>query len=96
MNATDARTQCHAATTALAASLASLRTAYSGRLLTAPDEMAPFLIDYRKRWRGTALAVALPDSTDEVAGIVRWCRDNRVAVVPQGGNTGLTGGSVPD
>ena len=96
MNATDARTQSHAATTALAASLESLRTAYSGRLLTAPDEMAPFLIDYRKRWRGTALAVALPDSTDEVAGIVRWCRDNRVAVVPQGGNTGLTGGSVPD
>ncbi len=58
--------------------------------------MAPFLLDYRKRWMGAALAVAQPDSTEEVASIVRWCRGNRIAVVPQGGNTGLTGGSVPD
>jgi len=74
----------------------TLRQAFSGRLLTEPDDKAPFLLDYRKRWQGAALAVALPDTTEDVAGIVRWCRQHRVAIVPQGGNTGLTGGSVPD
>jgi FAD/FMN-containing dehydrogenase len=74
----------------------SLRGEFAGRLLTEPDEKAPYLLDYRKRWQGTALAVALPDTTADVAKIVRWCRHHRVAIVPQGGNTGLTGGSVPD
>jgi FAD/FMN-containing dehydrogenase len=74
----------------------SLRAAFSGRLLTASADKAPYLLDYRKRWQGAALAVALPDSTEDVARIVRWCRQYQVAVVPQGGNTGLTGGSVPD
>ncbi len=76
--------------------LDSLRASYAGRLLVEPEAMAPFLLDYRKRWMGAALAVAQPDSTEEVAQLVRWCRGNRIAVVPQGGNTGLTGGSVPD
>ncbi|MFK8843554.1 FAD-binding oxidoreductase, partial [Escherichia coli] len=76
--------------------LQDLRAAFSGRLLTDPADKAPYLLDYRKRWMGAALAVALPDTTEDVARIVRWCRDHQVAVVPQGGNTGLTGGSVPD
>jgi FAD/FMN-containing dehydrogenase len=78
------------------ADLDSLRAAFSGRLLTDPAATGPYLLDYRKRWQGAALAVALPDSTEDVAQIIRWCRQHRVAVVPQGGNTGLTGGSVPD
>jgi FAD/FMN-containing dehydrogenase len=92
MDAIDTRT----ATAPPAPSTDSLRSAFSGRLLTMPADMAPFLLDYRKRWRGAALAVAQPDSTQDVAKVVRWCREHRVAVVPQGGNTGLTGGSVPD
>ena len=72
-----------------------LRSRFSGRLLTAHADMAPFLTDWRKRYTGAALAVAQPDSTEDVAAIVRWCADNAVAVVPQGGNTGLVGGSVP-
>ena len=83
-------------TTSNAIQVGSLRAAFSGRLLTEPDDKAPFLLDYRKRWQGAALAVALPDTTDDVAKIVTWCREHKVAVVPQGGNTGLTGGSVPD
>ena len=79
-----------------AVSVETLRGEFSGRLLTGTDEKAPFLLDYRKRWQGAALAVALPDTTADVAKIVRWCRRHRVAIVPQGGNTGLTGGSVPD
>ncbi len=90
-NATDTR----APAAGTAAPIDTLRAAFSGRLLTSPDEMAPFLLDYRKRWRGDALAVAQPDSAQDVAGVVRWCREHRVSVVPQGGNTGLTGGSVP-
>jgi FAD/FMN-containing dehydrogenase len=74
--------------------LESLRAAFSGRLLTGADA-APFLTDYRGKWTGQALAVAQPDSADEVAKAVAWCHAHRVPVVPQGGNTGLSGGSVP-
>ena len=73
-----------------------LSAAFKGRLLTDPNDMAPFLSDWRKRWRGQALAVAQPDSTADVAALVRWCVENSVGIVPQGGNTGLVGGSIPD
>ena len=67
-----------------------------GRVLTAADETAPFLTDWRRRWRGRAIAVVQPSSTAEVAALVRWCASRHVPIVPQGGNTGLTGASVPD
>jgi FAD/FMN-containing dehydrogenase len=73
----------------------ALRAAFQGRLLTDPADMAPFLTDWRRQWHGAALAVVQPDRTDDVAAVVRWCQQARVAVVPQGGNTGLSGGSVP-
>jgi FAD/FMN-containing dehydrogenase len=74
----------------------SLRQSFSGTLLTAADDIAPYLIDWRKTWRGTALGVAQPDSVEAVAKIVRWCAENNVRIVPQGGNTGQSGGSVPE
>jgi len=52
--------------------------------------------DWRKRARGKALAVVRPGSTDEVARIVKACAAAGTAIVPQGGNTGLAVGSVPD
>jgi FAD/FMN-containing dehydrogenase len=76
--------------------LSSLRAAFAGRLLQAADEMAPFLTDWRGRWTGRAVAVAQPDSADDVAAVLRWCHEQRVPVVPQGGNTGLSGGATPD
>ncbi len=76
--------------------LASLRGRFSGRLLTSPDDTAPFLTDWRKRYVGRALAVAQPDRTEDVAAIVRWCAEHRVPLVPQGGNTGMVGGATPD
>ena len=79
-----------------AALVADLRTRFSGRLLTEATDTAPFLLDWRKRWTGKALAVAQPDDTESVAAVVRWCAEHDIAVVPQGGNTGLVGGSVPD
>jgi len=76
--------------------IASLRAAFSGRLLTDADDAAPFLTDWRGRYTGRALAVVQPDSTADVAGVVRWCAANGVAVVAQGGNSGLSGGATPD
>ena len=52
--------------------------------------------DWRKRWAGRALAVVRPGSTDEVARVVAICAARGASVVPQGGNTGLVGGGVPD
>ncbi len=75
--------------------LAGLRAAYQGRLIVDADEMAPFLTDWRKAWRGQAMAVVQPDTAQEVAKVVAWASANRVAVTPQGGNTGLAGGSPP-
>lgn len=58
-------------------------------------EIAPFLADWRGRYRGRALAVVQPASTEEVAAVVRCCHSHGVHVVPQGGNTGLVGGATP-
>ncbi len=74
----------------------SLASCFSGRTLTHPEDTAPFLIDWRRRWQGRALAVVQPDTAEDVARIVRWCAEHRVPIVPQGGNTGLSGASVPD
>ena len=56
---------------------------------------APFLAEARGRFRGTAAAVVRPADTTETAAVVRACAEAGVAVVPQGGNTGLVGGAVP-
>ncbi|MEK9720318.1 MAG: FAD-binding oxidoreductase, partial [Quisquiliibacterium sp.] len=79
-----------------AALLADLGSTFAGRLLTETDQTAPFLLDWRKRYLGKAMAVAQPESADQVAQVVRWCAQHQIAVVPQGGNTGLVGGGVPD
>ncbi|MEO6277811.1 FAD-binding oxidoreductase [Roseateles sp.] len=64
--------------------------------LLAGGDLAAYENDWRKRYVGRALAVARPACTDEVAAVMRLCHQHRVAVVPQGGNTGLVGGSTPD
>ena len=73
----------------------SLRQAYAGKLLFDADDVAPFLTDWRKMWRGSAMAVALPDTVEQVADLVRWCGANSVRIIPQGGNTGMSGGATP-
>jgi FAD/FMN-containing dehydrogenase len=65
-------------------------------LITDPTSMSGYLTDWRNAYGGTAPAVVRPASTAEVAAVVRACREAGVAVVPQGGNTGLCGGSMPD
>jgi len=56
---------------------------------------ASYETDWTRRFHGSALCVVRPGDTDEVAAVLRLCADAGVAVVPQGGNTGLVGGSVP-
>jgi FAD/FMN-containing dehydrogenase len=68
----------------------------AAHVLTAAADTAPYLIDQRRRFTGNALAVLRPADTAEVAALVRLCVQHRVAIVPQGGNTGLVLGSVPD
>ncbi|WP_454732913.1 MULTISPECIES: FAD-binding oxidoreductase [Cupriavidus] len=64
-------------------------------VLTGADA-APYLTDWRKLYRGNALAVVRPGSTEEVAAVVRLCARHGAPVVPQGGNTGQCGGATPD
>lgn len=61
----------------------------------AEDDMMMFNEDWMHKYRGQARLVVKPQSTEEVSKILQYCNDNMLAVVPQGGNTGLVGGSVP-
>jgi FAD/FMN-containing dehydrogenase len=60
-----------------------------------PQDLAPWLEDWRGRYRGAAAAMLMPASTEEVADIVRLCAEARVPLVPQGGNTSMVGGATP-
>lgn len=60
------------------------------------DVMAPWLTDWRGRYHGRALALASPGSTEEVSVLVRLCSAHKIPIVPQGGNSGMSGGATPD
>ncbi|WP_210503068.1 FAD-binding oxidoreductase [Nocardioides xinjiangensis] len=77
--------------------LEQLRAAVGdAHVLTDPEDVAAYVVDWTGVHTGRALAVVRPGSTDEVAAVVRACRGARAPIVPQGGNTGLVGGGVPD
>ncbi|MEO8101763.1 MAG: FAD-binding oxidoreductase [Betaproteobacteria bacterium] len=65
-------------------------------LVTDPHDTAPYLQDWRGNYLGRAIAVVRPADTDQVAAVVRLCGETGTPIVPQGGNTGMVGGSVPD
>ncbi len=60
------------------------------------DLLAPWLTDWRGRYAGQTCALASPADTAEVAELVKLCARHRVAIVPQGGNSGMSGGATPD
>jgi len=64
-------------------------------VIDAADDMAPYLADQRRRYQGESPFVLRPGSTEEVATAVKLCREAGVAIVPQGGNTGLVAGGLP-
>src|SRR6476659_8843595 len=63
--------------------------------LTDAGNMAPYLNSWRGGWQGESPMVVRPASTQEVATVVTLCHEARTPIVPQAGNTGLTGGSTP-
>ena len=65
-------------------------------VLSAPDDVAPYLVDHRRLYQGKALAVCQPVDVAGVAKLLAWCNESAIAVVPQGGNTGYCGGATPD
>jgi FAD/FMN-containing dehydrogenase len=67
-----------------------------GAWLESPDDVAPFLSDFRHLYHGSAPLVLLPRNVDEVARILQICNRAEVAVVPHGGNTSYCGGATPD
>ena len=77
--------------------LARLRAVVGdAHVLTDPADVAAYDTDWRGAYGGRPLAVVRPGSTAEVAEVLRLTHDAGVAVVPQGGNTGMSGGAVPD
>ena len=64
-------------------------------LLTDPADIEPYVVDWRGIYRGRSPAVVRAASTAEVAAVVKLCAESRTPIVPQGGNTGMCGASVP-
>ncbi len=60
-----------------------------------PERLAPKLVEWRDRWAGTTPILLLPRTTEEVAAIIGVCAESRTPVMPQGGNTGLVAGQIP-
>ncbi len=79
-----------------AETLDRLRDAVRGAALTEPEDQAPYLREWRDRYVGRSPLVARPATTDEVSSVLRIASERGVSVVPQGGNTGLVGGQIPE
>jgi FAD/FMN-containing dehydrogenase len=60
-----------------------------------PDRLAPKLVEWRDRWFGSTPLLLLPRSVEEVSAVVGMCAESRTAIIPQGGNTGLVAGQIP-
>lgn len=76
--------------------LTKLRTLLGEAYVLSEGDLTIYEQDWRKRTRGKALAVVRPANTQEVAEVVKACAQAGVSIVPQGGNTGLVVGSIPD
>jgi FAD/FMN-containing dehydrogenase len=68
----------------------------AAHVVTDPDLIAGHLIEPRGLYKGAALALVRPSSTQETAQVLALCAAHRIPVTPQGGNTGLVGGQIPD
>ena len=65
-------------------------------LITDDQGKHPYLTDWRENFLGQALAIVRPATTAEVSEVVKLCAAEGVGIVPQGGNTGMSGGATPD
>ena len=76
--------------------ITELRELLGRYALTEEKDIAPYVIDDRRRYIGDAVAVALPGSHDEVVKVLKLTEKYQIPVIPQSGNTSNVGGSVPD
>ena len=67
----------------------------AANVLTSPDDQAPYLTEWRDLYQGVTPMVLRPGSTEEVSAVMAYAYQNDLKVVPQGGNTGLVGGQIP-
>ncbi|MHB1430048.1 MAG: FAD-binding oxidoreductase [Rhodocyclaceae bacterium] len=67
----------------------------AAHVLTDAFDIAPHCSDWRGRYSGQPLCVVKPENAEDVATVMRACQEAGIAVVPQGGNTGLCGGATP-
>jgi FAD/FMN-containing dehydrogenase len=65
-------------------------------VLTDAADIEPFLTDHRHLYHGQALTVAVPRTVDQISRLLAYCNENRIGVVPHGGNTSYCGGATPD
>jgi len=65
-------------------------------VVTDANDLENYNVDWRHVFKGQARCAVLPRSAAEVAQVVRLCASKAVAIVPYGGNTGLSGGATPD
>jgi len=87
----------HAVTAGIGTLTDRIRAAVGAQgVVTAPQDIEPYLVDWRRRYHGASPLVVRPANTAEVAAVVKICAETRTPIVPQGGNTGMCGGSVPD
>jgi FAD/FMN-containing dehydrogenase len=68
----------------------------SGSWLDSPEELAPYLVDFRGLYRGAAPLVLMPRDRGEVCRILEICNRREAALVPHGGNTSYCGAATPD
>jgi len=76
--------------------LTLLRDAVGETNVLHDGDLSGYLVDWRRRYQGRAAAVVRPADATQVAAVLKACAQHGAGVVPQGGNTGLVGGSVPD
>lgn len=66
-----------------------------GNVLTSPEDKAPFLTEWRDLYQGVTPMVLRPANTEEVSAVMAYAYEHDLKIVPQGGNTGLVGGQIP-
>ncbi|WBF65643.1 MAG: FAD-binding oxidoreductase [Candidatus Kinetoplastibacterium crithidii] len=76
--------------------LNSLASIVGSNYVLTGENAIPFLSDWRGRYKGDAIAIVRPSNIQSVIKIVQLCKQYNIAIVPQGGNTGLCGGSIPN
>lgn len=64
-------------------------------VITDPAQQLTYLTDWRGRYEGQAIAIVKPQTTDQIVELIKLCQLNNISIIPQGGNTSLSGGATP-